>query len=150
MTSSEGFQQHFSIISKYVCCGFYMKKNVAFYTHLFCCTEMRWLFISSTAIWVTRSDTSSVSSRTRTELTSSKCDSTRIWAYLECRWNNPLFRLETSDTFIHGSNFPENLQGHFPDCFGSNKSKCFKRLFHCASLQIVRYLVFESAQKCKR
>ena len=30
MTSSEGFQQNFSIISKIVCCGFYMKKNVAF------------------------------------------------------------------------------------------------------------------------
>ena len=30
MTSSEGFQHHFSIISKFVCCGFYMKKNVAF------------------------------------------------------------------------------------------------------------------------
>ena len=30
MASSEGFQQHFSIISKFVCCGFYMKKNVAF------------------------------------------------------------------------------------------------------------------------
>ena len=30
MTSSEGFQQHFSNISKFVCCGFYMKKNVAF------------------------------------------------------------------------------------------------------------------------
>ena len=30
MTSSEEFQQHFSIISKSVCCGFYMKKNVAF------------------------------------------------------------------------------------------------------------------------
>ena len=30
MTSSEGFQQHFSVISKFVCCGFYMKKNVAF------------------------------------------------------------------------------------------------------------------------
>ena len=29
MTSSEGFQQHFSIISKFVCCGFYIKKNVA-------------------------------------------------------------------------------------------------------------------------
>ena len=29
MTSSEGFQQHFSIISKSICCGFYMKKNVA-------------------------------------------------------------------------------------------------------------------------
>ena len=26
MTSSEGFQQHFCIISKYVCCGFYMKR----------------------------------------------------------------------------------------------------------------------------
>ena len=30
MTSSEGFQQHFSIISKFVYCGFYIKKNVAF------------------------------------------------------------------------------------------------------------------------
>ena len=29
MTNSEGFQQHFSIISEYVCFGFYMKKNVA-------------------------------------------------------------------------------------------------------------------------
>jgi hypothetical protein len=30
MSSSEGFQQHFSIISKVVCCGFYIKENVAF------------------------------------------------------------------------------------------------------------------------
>ena len=30
MTSSEGFQQHFSIVSKFVCCCFYMKKNVDF------------------------------------------------------------------------------------------------------------------------
>ena len=30
MTSSEGFQQHFSIISKFVWVGFYMNKNVAF------------------------------------------------------------------------------------------------------------------------
>ena len=30
MTHSEGFQQHFSIISKFVCCGFYMKKNLSF------------------------------------------------------------------------------------------------------------------------
>ena len=29
MNSSEEFQQHFSIISKSVCCGFYLKKNVA-------------------------------------------------------------------------------------------------------------------------
>jgi hypothetical protein len=49
------------------------------YSYLFCCTEMRWLFISSTAIWVTDSDTSSVASRARTKLTSSKFDWTRIW-----------------------------------------------------------------------
>jgi hypothetical protein len=30
MTSSEGFQLHFTIISKFVCCGCYMKKNAAF------------------------------------------------------------------------------------------------------------------------
>ena len=30
MTSSEEFQQHFSIISKFVCCYFYMKTYVAF------------------------------------------------------------------------------------------------------------------------
>ena len=30
MMSSEGFQQHFSIISKSVCCGCYVKKNVPF------------------------------------------------------------------------------------------------------------------------
>ena len=39
---------------------------------------MRWLFISSTAIWVTGSDTGSVVSRAGTELTSSKRDWTRI------------------------------------------------------------------------
>ena len=43
---------------------------------------MWWLFISSTAIWVTSSDTSSVASRAGTKLTSSKCDWTRIWAIL--------------------------------------------------------------------
>ena len=30
MASSEGFQQNFIIISNFVCCGFYMKKNIAF------------------------------------------------------------------------------------------------------------------------
>ena len=30
MTTLEEFQQHFSIFSKFVCCGFYMKKNVDF------------------------------------------------------------------------------------------------------------------------
>ena len=39
------------------------EKECSFYTYLFCCTEMRWLFISSSAIWVTGSDTGSVASR---------------------------------------------------------------------------------------
>ena len=30
MTSSEEFYHHFDIISKFVCCGCYSKKNVAF------------------------------------------------------------------------------------------------------------------------
>ena len=40
---------------------------------------MRWLFISSSAIWVTGPDTSSVASRGKSELTISKCERTRIW-----------------------------------------------------------------------
>ena len=30
MTTSEGFPYHLTVISKLVCCDFYMKKNVAF------------------------------------------------------------------------------------------------------------------------
>ena len=30
MTSLEGFQEHLSIISKVVCCGCYLKNNLAF------------------------------------------------------------------------------------------------------------------------
>ena len=40
MTSSEGFQQQFNIISKFVCCGFYVKNNVAFTLTSF--TVLRW------------------------------------------------------------------------------------------------------------
>ena len=46
------------------------EKECSFYSHIFCCTEMRWLFISSTAVWVT----GSIASRAKTQLTSSKCD----------------------------------------------------------------------------
>ena len=75
MTSSEGYKQHFSVISKFVCCGFYIKKNVAFTLISFAVrTEMRWMFIRLTVIWVTRSDTSSVASRARSQLTKSKCE----------------------------------------------------------------------------
>ena len=51
----------------------------SFYTPLFCCIEMRWLFICSTAIWVNGSNTVLVASRAKAKLTSSKCDWTRIW-----------------------------------------------------------------------
>ena len=40
MTSLKGFQQRFSIISKSVCCGFYMKMNVAF--TLFSFALLKW------------------------------------------------------------------------------------------------------------
>ena len=51
------------------------EKERSFYTHLFCCTEMRWLFISSTTIWVPSSDTSSAASRARnTSWNTMKCD----------------------------------------------------------------------------
>ena len=73
---STKFQHHFKICLLW----FLHEKECSFYTNLFYCTEMRWLFISSTAIWVTGSDTGSVASRARTELTSSKHDWTRIWA----------------------------------------------------------------------
>ena len=44
------------------------------YSYLFCCTEMIWMFIISTTIWVNGWDTSSVASRARSELTSSQCN----------------------------------------------------------------------------
>ena len=80
MTSSEGFQQRSSIISKSVCCGFYMKETVVFTLISF--AVLKWddcLSVQLAAFWVTGSDTNSVASRARTKLTSSKCDWTRIW-----------------------------------------------------------------------
>ena len=50
MTSSEGFQQHFSIISKSVCCGLYIKKNVAFTVISLAVLKCDDFLISSTAI----------------------------------------------------------------------------------------------------
>ena len=69
------FQHHFKICLLWIL----HKKECSFYTHLFCCTEIKWLFINSTAIWVTGSDTSSVAFRARSQLTRSKCKWTRIW-----------------------------------------------------------------------
>ena len=59
--------------------SFESKNPLSVYTYPFFCTEMRWMFISSSAIWVTGSDTDSVASRARSELTRSKCEWTRIW-----------------------------------------------------------------------
>ena len=53
---STSFQHHFKICLLWLL----HEKECSFYSYLFCCTEMRWLFISSSAIWVTGSDTSSV------------------------------------------------------------------------------------------
>ena len=73
MTSSEGFQQHFSIISKSVCCGFYMKNNIAFI--LISIAALKWDDCLSVQlpfeILVDGSDTGSVPSWARTKLTSS-------------------------------------------------------------------------------
>ena len=76
MTSSKGFLHHFNIISNFLLSWLLNEKESSFCTYLFCSTEMTWMFIISTAIWVNGWDTSSVASRARSELTS-----------LQCNWN---------------------------------------------------------------
>ena len=73
MTSSKGFQHHFNIISKFFLLWLLHEKESSFCTYLFCSTEMTWMFIISTAVWVNSWDTRSVASRPRSELTSSQC-----------------------------------------------------------------------------
>ena len=58
------FQHHFEIRLLWLL----HEKECSFYTYPCCCTEIRWLFISSSAVW----GTGSVASR-------SKCGWTRIW-----------------------------------------------------------------------
>ena len=69
------FKHHFKICLLWLL----HEKECSCYFYLSCCTEMRWLFISSSAIWVTESDAGVVASRARSELTRSKCRWTRIW-----------------------------------------------------------------------
>ena len=64
---SVSFQHHFKIYLLWLL----HEKECSFYSYLFCCTEMTWMFIISTTIWVNGWDTSSVASRARSELTSS-------------------------------------------------------------------------------
>ena len=66
---SVSFQHHFKIYLLWLL----HEKECSFYSYLFCCTEMTWMFIISTTIWVNGWDTSSVASRARSELTSSQC-----------------------------------------------------------------------------
>ena len=67
---SVSFQHHFKIYLLWLL----HEKECSFYSYLFCCTEMTWMFIISTTIWVNGWDTSSVASRARSELTSSQCN----------------------------------------------------------------------------
>ena len=66
---SVSFQHHFKIYLLWLL----HEKECSFYSYLFCCTEMTWMFIISTTIWVNGWDTSSVASRARSELTSWQC-----------------------------------------------------------------------------
>ena len=68
MTSSKGFQNHLKICLLWLL----HEKECSFCTYLFCCTEMTWMFIISTTVWVNGWVTSSVASRARSELTSSQ------------------------------------------------------------------------------
>ena len=82
MPSSERFQPHCSIFSNFVCCGFNMKKNVAFTLISF--NALKWDELQmnvnhSTAVSSNVSDTGSVASRSRGQLTRSKWEWTRIW-----------------------------------------------------------------------
>ena len=72
---SASFQHHFKIYLLWLL----HEKESSFYYYLFCCTEMTWMFIISTTIWVNGWDTSSVASRARSELTSSKCNWKGNW-----------------------------------------------------------------------
>ena len=50
MTSLEGFMYSFNIISKFVCCGCYMKKNIAFTLTPGPCTMRIHLVRNSTSV----------------------------------------------------------------------------------------------------
>ena len=81
MTSSD-FRRISTTLQDYfkICLLWFLhKKECSVCTPLFWCTEMRWLFISSIAIWVTDSDTGSVASKARSQLTKPKWEWTRIW-----------------------------------------------------------------------
>ena len=79
MTSSKGFQHHVNIISKFVCCGCYMKKNVAFTLISFAVLKWDECLSFQLPFELPVRDTGSVASRTRGALASSKCEWTRIW-----------------------------------------------------------------------
>jgi hypothetical protein len=78
---SPSFHHHFKICLLWLL----HKKECSFYSCLFCCTLMRWLFIISSAIW----DTGSVASRAQSELNRSKCEWTRIWTIYNVHETTP-------------------------------------------------------------
>ena len=93
MTSSEGFQHYFNIISNLFCCVAYTLSLLLL---------LKWVLISSTAIWFTGWDTGSFASRARTKLTS-ECEWTRIWTTYVSIMKRPHFISQITNIIYIGS-----------------------------------------------
>ena len=105
MNSSEGFQHHFNIISKFVCCGCYMKKNVAF--TLFSFAVLKWDECLSVQLPL----------QLLLELEAKLLDQNENLNYLECRWNQTLVPMTCNQVFPVTqflSTFPFYQKSTFP------------------------------------
>ena len=134
---STTFQHHFKICLLW----FLHEKECCFYTHLFCCTEMRWLFISSTAIWVTVSDRIPVQLLPDLEVNLLDQNVYELeFELFECRRNNPLVVIVRSQRVFILRNFCERWSNHF----GAHKLKfilCFDLMKikskHCMTIFVL-------------
>ena len=113
---SVSFQHYFNIYLLWLL----HEKESSFYSYLFYCTEMTWMFIISSTIWVNGWDTSSVAPRARRELPSSQCN-----------WKGNRKRKGTDETPPHLvqaliewplSHITESKQGHY---WTSTLHKCW-------------------------
>ena len=96
MISSEDistiFQHHFKICLLW----FLPEKECSFYTHLFWCTEMRWLFISSTAFELPVQILVQLLLELELNLIVQNAIELEFTLYLECRWNDQKRNLKLS------------------------------------------------------
>ena len=90
-----------------------MKKNVFLILFCFWLTQTRWIVIMLIAIWITGWDTGSGASRAKSELTSAKCEWTRIWKIknvdetnlsLEEVWETNILKNLSLHWFLRGFN----------------------------------------------